>query len=108
MRRKSRPWGHGCVSWSELRANVLSLNGGYCQRCGITGKLDVHHRVYMPGRKSWQYPIDSLEVLCKSCHGIADGERRRITSLLAQFNWNQREYAETGLQLILDQTREKP
>jgi hypothetical protein len=40
-----------------------------CERCGLKGRLELHHADYSrPLFVAW---------LCKPCHAIADGERRR-------------------------------
>lgn len=46
----------------------MQRDGYRCRRCGSRGKLNVHHRWYVYGRKPWQYPDRCLITLCERCH----------------------------------------
>jgi 5-methylcytosine-specific restriction endonuclease McrA len=65
--------------WREFRALALERADGTCGRCGVSERthrllvLDVHHKTYTRlGREE----LDDVEVLCRSCHQVADRERR--------------------------------
>jgi len=64
--------------WQEFRLEVLEHYGFICSVCGRTRKdsnvvLQVHHKVYHPNKKAWEYEYDDLEVLCKGCHAAEHG-----------------------------------
>ena len=50
--------------WTRLRRAILDRDGWQCQRCGMYGRLEVHHRDGDPGLNT----LDNLETLCRSCH----------------------------------------
>lgn len=55
--------------WQKKRLEALNDAGFMCQRCcGDEEQLHVHHKVYVKGRKIWEYAISELSVLCESCH----------------------------------------
>ncbi len=59
---------------------MLEREGYKCSRCGRSHEagvvLQVHHKEYVSGRKPWEYPYDSCEVLCRGCHGELHGKVR--------------------------------
>lgn len=60
------------AEWSAFRRQVILLDGGACNRCGVLESsgavLQVHHKQYFAGRLPWQYPFQLCEALCKGCH----------------------------------------
>jgi hypothetical protein len=66
------------AQWKQYREAVILLDNGVCVRCGrgsVDGVvLQVHHKIYYPGRKPWEYPYDACETLCKGCHAAEHGE----------------------------------
>jgi len=52
--------------------------GFKCQRCGVTHKLQVHHLTY---EHLYNERLGDLQVLCKSCHPLADEARRRSAAI---------------------------
>lgn len=64
------------LTWRALRVRLIARAGGSCEHCGrdFLVVLDVHHRTY--DRLGCELDRD-LEVLCRSCHEIADRARRR-------------------------------
>ena len=57
--------------WKKMRKDILRMRDR-CEGCGTRKFLEVHHKTYERlGRES---PSD-LEVVCKTCHEIADRER---------------------------------
>ncbi len=72
--------------WQQRRLRVLDAGGWKCEECGAKCReLHVHHGYYGKGMKPWEYPDDTLHVLCDECHKIAEelltDIRRRIGSL---------------------------
>lgn len=65
--------------WKEFSRKVIEAHQCRCSRCnrhesdGAT--LQVHHTYYDPEsfHKPWDYPLSTLEVLCKSCHAQEHG-----------------------------------
>ena len=65
--------------WKEFSRKVIEAHQCRCSRCnrhesdGAT--LQVHHTYYDPERfhKPWDYPLSTLEVLCKNCHAQEHG-----------------------------------
>lgn len=45
--------------WANFRAKVIALDGGECVACGRSVSdgvvLQVHHKLYISGRKPWEY-----------------------------------------------------
>ena len=51
--------------WAAIRARALRAAGRRCTRCGLAGKLEVHHpRPLSAGGTNNQ----ALEVICRVCH----------------------------------------
>lgn len=63
--------------WKEKRAEVIAKSGNACEKCGSTGRLQVHHPTYDKSRMPWEY--DDLQALCPSCHRRADWSRATRT-----------------------------
>ncbi len=62
--------------WRQKRGIAIYRAGNACERCGffsLNGRgLEVHHKTYKHlCNEAW----GELEVLCASCHEIADRER---------------------------------
>lgn len=66
------------ASWKQFRQEVIKLDGGVCTHCsrgpndGVT--LQVHHKIYIQGRKIWEYPHNQCDTLCKGCHAKEHGK----------------------------------
>lgn len=56
------------AKWKELAAQVKKRDGYKCTKCGSRKKLQVHHKIYVEGRKAWEYNADYLQTLCDECH----------------------------------------
>lgn len=72
-------------AWLEFREKAFSLLGYYCSRCFREDNevvLQVHHKIYIDGRKPWEYNISDCEVLCRGCHAREHGQLR------PDYNWN--------------------
>lgn len=57
--------------WQKKRLEILQRDSFTCQNpaCYSTTKeLHVHHKYYIKGLKTWEYPDDCLKTLCFECH----------------------------------------
>lgn len=55
--------------WQRKRLEIMERADFSCESCGDKSKtLAVHHRMYLRGRKAWEYENDLLECLCETCH----------------------------------------
>ena len=54
--------------WKEFRLKVLSERGNKCECCGGTDVLQIHHTFYIGGKMPWEYDINDMRVLCRTCH----------------------------------------
>ena len=52
-------------AWQKIRARVLRERG-WCEACGTTEDLQVHHRVALAAGGTNE--DHNLAVLCRSCH----------------------------------------
>jgi hypothetical protein len=63
--------------WKSFRTEALRLGDERCARCfhsRVQGAvLHVHHRIYIAGRKPWEYSHEDCELLCQSCHAQEHG-----------------------------------
>lgn len=70
--------------WQKKRLEILDLARFKCETCGATDKqLHVHHLVYFPGRKPWDYDKSLLRCLCHSCHKDENDEENASHSIAA-------------------------
>jgi predicted HNH restriction endonuclease len=55
--------------WRKLRIKTLMRWGAYCQGCGASEDIEVHHVRYLP---NWEdTTIKDLVPLCGRCHDLA-------------------------------------
>lgn len=55
--------------WQRMRLEIMDRDNWTCTKCYAKDKfLHVHHRLYIDGRKPWEYCISDLETVCESCH----------------------------------------
>lgn len=53
--------------WQRFRRQLLDARGWRCERCGLAGKLEIHHK--RPLEKGGAaFDEENCEVLCKACH----------------------------------------
>lgn len=70
--------------WQEKRLRVFDTAGFRCARCGDADRsLHAHHKLYIRGRKPWEYEDGMLECLCEACHQVAHAERDELDRLVA-------------------------
>lgn len=71
--------------WQEKRLRVLERAGFTCERCGDTEReLHAHHKIYLKGRRPWEYADDLLECLCSTCHRRVHEEQDAFALIVAQ------------------------
>lgn len=69
MKNQSYPEQIKNPKWQRKRLEVFNRDNFTCQRCGSSKKeIQVHHLVYHPGNKIWEYKDHELITLCKDCH----------------------------------------
>ena len=54
--------------WKLFRLRVMSERGCSCEYCGSTETIQIHHTKYVKGRLPWEYDINDMRVLCRTCH----------------------------------------
>lgn len=65
--------------WQQRRLEMLEKANWKCfYNPEHTGRLDVHHRYYVSGQNPWDYPDETLVVLCSHCHEEEEGRLFRI------------------------------
>ena len=57
--------------WRKLRAHVIRRDGGRCQRCGSSTRLEVHHII--PAVAGGQDTPANLRAMCEACHDRLHG-----------------------------------
>lgn len=70
--------------WQRKRLEVMEAADFKCENCDSSDKtLNVHHKLYVKGRKVWEYSGDELECLCESCHECVHELRDEMKTLVA-------------------------
>ncbi len=55
--------------WQKKRLELMEAGGWSCRECGDhTATLNIHHGFYKRNTSPWEYPDDSMRVLCEPCH----------------------------------------
>ncbi len=63
--------------WQKKRLEILTRDKFQCQACGNEREtLHVHHNFYEKGLDPWEYPDESMVVLCESCHSDEHDEQK--------------------------------
>lgn len=56
-------------NWQKKRLEIMQRDDFTCQSCmDSDSTLNVHHKYYLPNKKIWEYPSESLVTLCEFCH----------------------------------------
>lgn len=88
--------------WQKKRRLIVFVREATCEECGATDiPLDVHHTFYKYGRAPWEYPNDSLQCLCRTCH------RYKHEPELAANPSRPVEHISTAMICVLDKLAEK-
>lgn len=84
--------------WQKRRLEILNRDNFTCQICGCTERtLHVHHTIYIPGRKVWEYKDNQLITLCEDCHQKEHGEYADIVNQIIN---NMKYYGFTNKEII--------
>ena len=76
--------------WIAKRLEILAVRGNDCEGCDAKGEVvHVHHGFYEGDRYPWNYPDDSLHVLCPTCHGKAQALMVQMNRLLGTLTLEQ-------------------
>jgi 5-methylcytosine-specific restriction endonuclease McrA len=60
-------------AWKARKRELIRWRGQFCERCGLHGPLDLHHKTY---ERLGEEMDDDLELVCRDCHDrFADPER---------------------------------
>ena len=51
--------------WSRIRQRAIAKAGRRCTRCGLPGRLEVHHPLPLSAGGTHD---QALEVVCRDCH----------------------------------------
>ncbi len=54
--------------WKKKREEILKRDRYKCRKCGSKSFLHIHHKIYVDGRKAWEYTNQFLITLCSDCH----------------------------------------
>lgn len=55
-------------NWKDKRLFILERDNFCCVKCNSKDNLQVHHTLYIKGRKAWEYNNKHLITVCSSCH----------------------------------------
>lgn len=65
--------------WQKKRLKIMERDGFKCWGCGNKEKtLNIHHRVYIPGRLPWEYMDHILITLCDECHNLSHDMLKKV------------------------------
>lgn len=71
--------------WQKRRLEVMESAKFLCEECGAADKtLNVHHKLYVKGRKVWQYERNELCCLCEGCHERFHTLKQELLSLIGK------------------------
>lgn len=69
--------------WQRRRLERLQAEGWKCQFCLTDDhQLHIHHTFYERGVEPWEYPDESLLVLCDNCHEQAQETMAEATRMI--------------------------
>lgn len=61
-----------CEEWRKLRHELVAKIARYCcsqcRRIFQYWDLQIHHKIYVRGRRPWHYDQEDLLVVCFACH----------------------------------------
>jgi hypothetical protein len=78
--------------WQKLRLERMDRSGFACDRCGDEhNELQIHHKWYLKGYEPWDYRLDQLETLCKSCHQLATSIHKEMKERLSTLRVEQQQ-----------------
>jgi hypothetical protein len=67
------------TEWYNFSNKIKDRNGNKCYKCARKEPevvLQIHHKIYKPNLKPWEYPVTDCIILCKGCrareHGLIE------------------------------------
>lgn len=63
-------------NWFEFSQRIRLRDGNKCLKCHRSMPdvvLQVHHEIYIPNRRPWEYALSDCSTLCKGCHAREHG-----------------------------------
>ena len=66
-------------AWMRKKYEILERDNFVCSKClcdNFERQLEVHHVVYLEGRKAWEYEDYYLVTLCRDCHQAEHNARQ--------------------------------
>lgn len=70
--------------WQKKRLEVLEDANFSCYNCGDEdSQLHAHHKLYIRGRKLWEYDETELVCLCSQCHDEAHNLKDELSKAIA-------------------------
>lgn len=54
--------------WISKSKAIKQRDNFRCTKCRSSKRIQVHHKVYVSGRKPWEYDDRYLVTLCNECH----------------------------------------
>lgn len=76
--------------WIVIKDRIIQRDI-FCQVCGSSNNLKVHHKYYIEGKEPWEYDDNILVTLCEICHNsqhsteISDILKQRLNSLTIDY-----------------------
>lgn len=68
--------------WQKVRLLKLEAAGWKCEWCGSAKKnLQIEHGYYSRGLEPWEYPPESLWVLCADCHKTTESAKAEMSAV---------------------------
>ena len=58
---------------NALVEQIYERSKGYCEICGSTHMLEIHHIIFGKGKRKQHERIESIILLCYSCHRGTNG-----------------------------------
>ncbi len=76
--------------WQKLASELKHEQAYTCQWCAVKSEdgeqLHVHHGYYTKDQDPWEYPQESLWVLCDPCHKEAEIVRKEVRAQIAELH----------------------
>ena len=71
--------------WQKKRLEVMERDHFGCVNCGDNeSTLNIHHLIYFPNKKPWEYRKDLLITLCEECHNEEKEYRKESIKALEE------------------------
>ncbi len=64
--------------WQKRRREIIEKANYKCEDCGVELGLQVHHIIYLRGKKPWEYGDELLRCFCDECHEVAERIKNEI------------------------------